>query len=62
MLILLLKKENEEEKKELITIMFDKIATLPKNLKEPISSRYFDDLSYAEISEKYNINLQTVKK
>ncbi len=57
----LIKSEDEKEYELLVDMMLNSIINLPQQLKEPLSARYFDNLSYEEIGIKYDINLQTVK-
>jgi len=57
----LVKVENEKDYEILVQMMLAGLSNLPSHLKEPLASRYFDNLSYDEISLKYDINLQTVK-
>lgn len=57
----LVKRENEKDYETLVSLMLNRLSTLPQHLKEPLASRYFDNLSYEEIGKKYDLNLQTVK-
>lgn len=57
----LVKVENDKDYELLVNMMLTRLANLPLHLKEPLASRYFDNLSYEEIGIKYDINLQTVK-
>lgn len=57
----LVKRENEKDYEILVSLMLNRLSTLPLHLKEPLASRYFDNLSYEEIGKKYDLNLQTVK-
>lgn len=57
----LVKVEDEKDYENLVNQMLKKLSDLPIHLKEPLASRYFDNLSYEEIGEKYDLNLQTVK-
>lgn len=57
----LVQNENMQNKEILITNVMLHISNLPDNLKGPISAKYFDDLSYEEIGQRFDINLQTVK-
>lgn len=57
----LVKIEDDKDYETLVNMMLARLANLPIHLKEPLASRYFDNLSYEEIGQKYDLNLQTVK-
>lgn len=53
--------EEEIQKKELKKIIKDGLMNLPSNYRMVIALRYFDDLSYLEISELLNRPLGSIK-
>ncbi|MPQ30687.1 RNA polymerase sigma factor [Clostridium estertheticum] len=53
--------EEEVQKKELKKIIKDGLINLPSNYRMVIALRYFDDLSYLEISELLNRPLGSIK-
>ncbi|MCB2339231.1 RNA polymerase sigma factor [Clostridium estertheticum] len=53
--------EEEVQKKELKKIIKDGLINLPCNYRMVIALRYFDDLSYLEISELLNRPLGSIK-
>lgn len=53
--------EEEVEKKEFKKIIKARLKNLPDNFRMVIALRYFDDLSYLEISELLNKPLGTIK-
>ena len=53
--------EEEVEKREFKKIIKARLGDLPDNFRMVIALRYFDDLSYLEISELLNRPLGTIK-
>jgi RNA polymerase sigma-70 factor (ECF subfamily) len=53
--------EEVEEKEKVIIKLHELLEALPEKFKEVLLDRYYNNLKYEEISEKYNLPLQTIK-
>lgn len=53
--------EEVEEKEKVIIKLHELLESLPEKFKAVLLDRYYNNLKYEEISEKYNLPLQTIK-